>query len=296
MTDNTKLKSQRKTKNLGFNTANTQDTSYALIETLYNTKRCSCSSHNGERNLPIRQFYLNNGCKGKELQDSCITCQKNYRANRIKRCRESFADKTKAEIYDIYHNIYGLTKTCSKCKEAKQHTEFPISIYMETGLHNFCSSCSLGNSQGNGGLRDFLYMPDKDGIKYKKKELCERCGGNNRLAVDHILPIAKGGTDCINNKQTLCIHCNSKKSDTIDCIVKLEYLCDRYKDASLVFTDNTAITLSLSKKVYDFIQSHIYNATITDIRTSVKEYIKLHNLGNNLDRIVEKIATRFQKI
>jgi hypothetical protein len=38
MTDNTKLKSQRKTKNLGFNTANTQDTSYALIETLYNTK------------------------------------------------------------------------------------------------------------------------------------------------------------------------------------------------------------------------------------------------------------------
>jgi hypothetical protein len=296
MTDNIKLKSQRKTKNLGFNTANTQDTSYALIETRYNTKRCSCSSHNGERNLPIRQFYLNNGGKGKELQDSCITCQKIYRANRIKRCRESFVGKTKAEIYDIYQDTYGLTKTCSKCKEAKQHTEFPTSISMETGLHNFCSICSLGNSQGNGGLRDFLYMPDKDGIKYKKKELCERCGGNNRLAVDHILPIAKGGTDCINNKQTLCIHCNSKKSDTIDCIVKLEYLCDRYKDTSLVFTDNTAITLSLSKKVYDFIQSHIYNATITDIRTSVKEYIKSNNLGNNLDRIVEKIATRFQKI
>jgi hypothetical protein len=166
---------------------------------------------------------------------------------------------------------------------------------METGLHNHCILCSIGNSQGNGGLRDFIFMPDKDGIKYKKKDKCERCSGTNKLAVDHILPIAKGGTDCIPNKQTLCVHCNSKKNDTIDCIVKPELLSIRYRDDTLDFTENTSLSRVLSKKVYDFRQKNIDNASLEAIQTSVKDYAKKHNLGHNLDRIVGKIATIFNK-
>jgi 5-methylcytosine-specific restriction protein A len=195
----------------------------------------------------------------------------------------------------MYINTYGQTKICSKCKESKPPTEFPISISMETGLHNQCVLCSIGNSQGNGCLRDFIYMPDKDGIKYKKKEKCERCGGTNKLAVDHIIPIAKGGSDCIDNKQTLCIHCNSKKNDTIDCFVKPVFLTDRYKDPTLDFTDNTALTRILTKKVYEFKQSTIVNSSLEQIRNSVKDYIKKHNLGHNLDRIIGKIAVVFSK-
>jgi hypothetical protein len=287
------LKSQRKTKNLGFNTAKTQDESYAEIEAECPTARCCDGKHEGERTLPVRKFYLNKGGKG--LQGACITCQKNCRANRIKRSREKFQDKTKQEVYDMYLKTYGQTKTCSKCKASKPPQEFPISISMETGLHNHCIVCSIGNSQGNGGLRDFIFMPDKDGIKYKKKEKCERCNGTHKLAVDHILPIAKGGTDCIPNKQTLCIHCNSKKSDTIDCPVKSEFLSARYKDTTLDFTDITSLTRILSKKVYEFRQSHIDTASIEQIRNSVKEYAKKHNLGHNLDRIVGKIVDVFNK-
>jgi hypothetical protein len=166
---------------------------------------------------------------------------------------------------------------------------------MEAGIHNQCIVCSTGNSQGNGGLREFIYMPDKDGIKYKKKEKCERCGGTDKLATDHILPIAKGGTDCIPNKQTLCIHCNSKKNDTIDCPVKSDFLCARYKDSSLDFTDNISLARILSKKVYEFTQSNINNASLEQIRNSVKEYAKKHNLGHNLDRIVGKISALLNK-
>jgi 5-methylcytosine-specific restriction endonuclease McrA len=287
------LKSQRKTKNLGLNTAKTQDESYAAIEAICATARCSDRHHEGERILPVRKFYLNKG--GKKLQGACIRCQKNRRANRIKRSRAKFDGMTKQEVCDMYRKTYGPTKTCSKCKTPKSPIEFPISISMETGLHNHCITCSIGNSQGNGGIRDFIYMPDKDGIKYKKKETCERCGGTYKLAVDHILPIAKGGTDCIRNKQTLCIHCNSKKNDTIDCAVQLEFLSERYKDTLLDFTDNVTLTRILSKKVYEFRQTHIETASIEDIRNSVKDYATKHNLGHNLDRIVEKIAIIFNK-
>jgi hypothetical protein len=280
------LKSQRKTNNLGFNTAKTQDESYANIESKCPTAKCSDGKHEGERILPVRMFYLNKGGKG--LQGACIICQKNRRANRSKRSRDKYKDKTKKEIYDMYLTEYGETKACSKCKAAKPPTEFPTSIGMECGLHNHCILCSIGNSQGNGGLRDFIFMPDKDGIKYKKKDKCERCNGTNKLAVDHILPIAKGGTDCIPNKQTLCIHCNSKKNDTIDCIVTPELLSVRYRDA-LDFTENTSLSRVLSKKVYEFRQKNM-NASLEEIQSSVKEYAKKHNLGHNLDRIVGKIV------
>lgn len=289
----TNLKLQRKTKNLGFNTAKTQEESYTKIAAECPTARCSDGKHEGERTLPVRQFYLNKGGRG--LQGACIPCQKNRRANRIKRCREKFQGKTKQEIYDIYLKTYGQTKTCSKCRASKSPQAFPISISMETGLHNHCIVCSIGISQGNGGLRDFIYMPDKDGITYNKKETCERCGGTHKLAVDHILPIAKGGTDCIPNKQTLCVHCNSKKTDTIDCHVTSELLSSRYKDTCLDFTDIPSLTRTLSKKVHEFKESHIENASIEQIRNSVKEYAKKHNLGHDLDRIVRKIAVVFNR-
>ena len=69
-----KLKIQRKTKNLGYNTIKTQDESYNMIETKNNTAKCSSKEHEGERMLPIRNFYLNKN--GKSLQASCIECQK----------------------------------------------------------------------------------------------------------------------------------------------------------------------------------------------------------------------------
>jgi 5-methylcytosine-specific restriction endonuclease McrA len=50
----------------------------------------------------------------------------------------------------------------------------------------------------------------KDGFK------CVECGATNqqtRLHVDHILPVAQGGTDELRNLQTLCEECNLAKNN-----------------------------------------------------------------------------------
>jgi hypothetical protein len=44
---------------------------------------------------------------------------------------------------------------------------------------------------------------------------CVKCGSQDRLEFDHIIPFAKGGSNTFRNIQLLCESCNRKKSDLI---------------------------------------------------------------------------------
>jgi 5-methylcytosine-specific restriction protein A len=41
---------------------------------------------------------------------------------------------------------------------------------------------------------------------------CVRCGERDGLEVDHVVPIAQGGTWTLDNAQTLCRHCHAEKT------------------------------------------------------------------------------------
>lgn len=69
-----------------------------------------------------------------------------------------------------------------------------------------------------------MRKPIPKGIRFEvfKRDnyTCKECNKSKKthniaLEIDHIMPVSKGGTDEINNLQTLCYNCNRNKSDLI---------------------------------------------------------------------------------
>lgn len=55
----------------------------------------------------------------------------------------------------------------------------------------------------------------------KHGEQCRKCKSKENLELDHIIPIAKGGEDVIDNLQPLCKNCNVSKGSDINFLVGL---------------------------------------------------------------------------
>lgn len=54
------------------------------------------------------------------------------------------------------------------------------------------------------------YVLDRD------QHQCRHCGAQTHLEIDHIIPLAQGGTNDLSNLQTLCRPCNAKKKHSYD--------------------------------------------------------------------------------
>jgi 5-methylcytosine-specific restriction enzyme A len=57
-------------------------------------------------------------------------------------------------------------------------------------------------------VREYVFQRDN----YR----CQSCEQSDKLAIDHIIPLAKGGSNDISNLQTLCNSCNSQKKHYFD--------------------------------------------------------------------------------
>ena len=93
---------------------------------------------------------------------------------------------------------------------------------------------------GNGGAvlnevrsayarRGFDTTSDTNGVEGKRKPIpiklravvfrrdnhkCLKCGAEDGLSIDHIVPVSKGGPNTLGNLQTLCMPCNISKGVT----------------------------------------------------------------------------------
>lgn len=65
------------------------------------------------------------------------------------------------------------------------------------------------NASGRHTGEDIKMVFARDGNK------CLRCGATERLTIDHVVPLAVGGSDAVDNLQTLCKSCNAWKGTCI---------------------------------------------------------------------------------
>src|SRR5690606_18467720 len=100
------------------------------------------------------------------------------------------------------------TKRCHVCKKHKHVSEFIKNRTQSSGFRGECKSCQMAaKRQKPKGLKEATKWDvwERDDFR------CKWCGTRRYLAVDHIIPRSKGGTDRLSNLQTLCRSCNCSK-------------------------------------------------------------------------------------
>lgn len=115
---------------------------------------------------------------------------------------------------DAYNRIMDIVSDMRKKKEIEpeeRHTMCSIFKHYYKNYYKIKQLIDLEprtNAQkfiGRKKIRNFIF--ERDGHK------CLKCGNKNKLQIDHINPVSKGGENKLSNLQTLCNSCNSKKRD-----------------------------------------------------------------------------------
>jgi 5-methylcytosine-specific restriction endonuclease McrA len=74
-----------------------------------------------------------------------------------------------------------------------------------TKIHHLTRRARKAEAEGNFTAKEWLDLCERTGNK------CLCCGSTGKLTADHIVPLAKGGSNFISNIQPLCGSCNDHK-------------------------------------------------------------------------------------
>ena len=122
---------------------------------------------------------------------------------------------TTGEPYLLYRALI----LCSNCYINLAQEIYTMSGAGDGGLIHLIYKDSLQsghNRKRRGRLKDYNKILKK--LLYKYKFACVLCGTKDKLTIDHIHPVSKGGGDEISNLQILCRSCNSKKGARLEVV------------------------------------------------------------------------------
>ena len=153
--------------------------------------------------------------------------------------KHAFGNAYCVECYDSEREeLAGLKRNRVKIEDLKERSKKPpISRIVKRGMVKkgtvgACIGAIVGGpvGAGIGGLGGVLLdafsndadnRPDSKRRHFSRDELarifsrsrgeCDICGARKNLAIDHIVPLCKGGSNDLNNLRALCRTCNSRK-------------------------------------------------------------------------------------
>jgi hypothetical protein len=97
-----------------------------------------------------------------------------------------------------------------------------------------------GGLWGNDGapvqrLRELIPEAVRHEVWRRDQGRCVKCGSQENLEFDHIIPHSKGGADTARNVQLLCERCNRIKSDSIGDILRRSRLILMFSAVATLF-------------------------------------------------------------
>lgn len=118
---------------------------------------------------------------------------------------------------------------CHKCNEEKPAEEFYKDRSKKSGLQSRCKKCDHAMKRSNGRKSYQTYNFNRRSasgnritieqwslIRKVFDYVCVCCEGSKyKVSPDHIVPVAKGGSNSASNCQPLCNTCNQAKGDLI---------------------------------------------------------------------------------
>lgn len=106
-------------------------------------------------------------------------------------------EKVKDKIYISYANLAMAHSAVTKKQDEYEKINLIIRAKLLKGLQN-----------GNMNMRTIF---DDEKVKLQTGQICNYCGSNEKLALDHIFPQKYGGKDDAENLIFACKTCNSSK-------------------------------------------------------------------------------------
>lgn len=186
---------------------------------------------------PLDAFSRRNGRLRQPCRECCsIEKRAHYAAN-----KDRYAERQRINRDSYRRAAFNppAVKRCSDCREQLPWQSFNRNRSSKDGLCGICRSCTRLREQdyyarhpevrkrasrlrrarivGNGGSHTDQEWQEVLAAAGRACLACRRTEAEVKIERDHVVPLAKGGTDDIDNIQPLCRSCNAnKRTETID--------------------------------------------------------------------------------
>lgn len=114
---------------------------------------------------------------------------------------------------DQYENILNIISNLRTLKVICIDDYFTLKNIFKIYIKNYYNIKELESKEPRKVAQKFIGKKHIREFIFKRDKKCLRCNSINRLTIDHIIPITKGGENKLSNLQTLCKSCNSIKSN-----------------------------------------------------------------------------------
>ena len=145
---------------------------------------------------PLSEFYNHPGMALGVL-GKCKECCKDYQRQR----RIMYPDDAKRIDRKKY-----MKRRSAHMRKSAEYQKWYYSIPENLDRRRQYSHTRRARMHGN------IHVPYRRADVFALYPRCLACGSDEHLAIDHVVPVSKGGPDRVENLQTLCRRCNGGKA------------------------------------------------------------------------------------